>query len=82
MTSENNREPLLSHAPRSYACHFIALFELKLNLSSGNASIGAKLPIFSLCVTLKFDDGPQNRKPGKNWKHIYFETSYAVHCTI
>ena len=36
----------LFHAPSSYMCHFIAICELKLNLSSRIAQIGAKSSIF------------------------------------
>ena len=36
----------LSHAPRSYVCHCIATHELKLEMSSRNAQIGAKSSIF------------------------------------
>ena len=34
------------HAPKSYVCHFIAIHDCKLKLSSGNAQIGAKSSIF------------------------------------
>ena len=36
----------LFHAPRSYVCHFITIYDFKLGLSSGNAQIGAKSSIF------------------------------------
>ena len=45
----------LFHATRSYVCHFIAICEFRLELSSGNAQIGAKSLLLSACVTLKFD---------------------------
>ena len=34
------------HAPRRYVCHFIAIREFKLDLSSGNVLVGAKSSIF------------------------------------
>ena len=36
----------LFQAPKSFVCHFIAIHEFKLELSSGNTQIGAKSSIF------------------------------------
>ena len=44
-------------APRSYACHYIAIWKFKLEILSGNAQIGAK-SIFWAHVTLKFEVWP------------------------
>ena len=47
------------HILRSYVCHYIAIHELKFQLSSANAQIGAKSSIFLVHVILKCDRPPK-----------------------
>ena len=44
------------HAPSSYVCHFIVMYEFKLELSSGEAQIRAKSSIFWPPLTDLTDD--------------------------
>ena len=60
MTSKNSRDHF--HAHRSYACHFIAIWEFKLELPCGKRSSQRQIFSFSLRVKLKFH--------GWSWKTI------------
>ena len=48
----------LFYATSSFAHHFVAIGEFKLELQSGNAQSGSKSTIFFSRVTLKFDGWP------------------------
>ena len=61
-----------SYAASSFAHHFIAIGEFKLELQSGNAQFGSKLTTFFSRVTLKFDGWP--------WKtigHLFWTWPFA-----
>ena len=64
----------LFHASRSYVYHFIAIHELKVKLSSRNATIGAKSVDFSVHVSLKFDGSHR-----KIIEPIFYATSSFVY---
>ena len=68
---ENNRD--LFYSASSFANHFIAISEFKLELQSKNAQFGSK-SIFMSSLTLKFD-----RWSWKTIGHIFYATSSFVH---
>ena len=62
LTPENNNAPF--HTPRSYVCHFTAIWESKLELFSGNAQIRAKSWLFGLCdLEIWWMTSQNNRTP-------------------
>ena len=60
-------------ATSSFVLHFIAIYEFKMELQSGNAKFGSKSAIFLSCVTLKFDGWPW-----KTMRHLFCATSSFV----
>ena len=68
----------LIYAILSFAHHFIAFCDLKLELQSRNAQFGSKLAIFLPCVTLKFDRWPKNNRTHLLW-YCKLCTSFCSH---
>ena len=62
----------LFHAPRSYVCHFVVIHKFKLELSFGNAKIGAKSLFFDPCDL-------QIWWMTSKKKHLFYATSSFVH---
>ena len=60
----------LFYVTSSFAHHFTAISEFKLELQSGNAHFWSKSTIFLNCVTLKF-----NGWPSKTIGHLFYATS-------
>ena len=78
VTSKFDRWPwkTIGHisATSSFVLHFIAIYQFKMELQSGNAKFGSKSAIFLPSVTLKFDGWP--------WKtigHLFHATSSFVY---
>ena len=77
-----------SYAASSFANHFIAIGEFKLELQSGNALFGSKSSTFFSRVTLKFDGWPWkiNRAPllsniklcASFHRHMWIQTGVTV----
>ena len=61
-------------ATSSFVLHFIAIYQFKMELQSGNAKFGSKLAIFLSRVTLKFDGWPW-----KTIEHLFYATSSFVY---
>ena len=61
-------------ATSNFVLHFIAIYQFKMELQSGNSKFGLKLAIFLSRVTFKFD-----RWPWKTIGHLFYSTSSVVH---
>ena len=79
----------LFYATASFVYHFIAMYEFKLELQSGNAQIGEKNRLYDLdlwpltltfCMNITFVNGNHSRKfhdntmTGTLWKRCYRQT--------
>ena len=74
VTSKFDRWHWKTTATSSFVLHFIAIYQFKMELQSGNAKFGSKWAIFLSRVTSKFDGWP--------WKtigHLFYATSSFVH---
>ena len=64
----------LFHAHRSYGCHFITIHEFKLELLSGNTTIGTKLSSFQSVWPWNFTDDLK-----RTIGHHFYVTSNIMH---